>query len=205
MRRKSFKGKKPSQSVKKFVKTQINRTLRENQETKFFDIVSNATGVPGSGTVVQLNPIVQGINESQRIGSAIKPISLRGKFGVVGVDNVNAVRILIVQWNDDDAIFGPTLARIFQDPINSPWLGTLNENNMTGGMFTVKYDRLFTTSLNGQNAFSVNFHTKKLRKVDYLGSATTGYGNLYLIAVSDSAIAGHPTLAYQMRLSYTDS
>lgn len=224
------KGAQIPHTFRAVVRREVKDVLSGIQEVKNYTGGQPAVAIAATGTVLSMTPIPQGDGEGQRSGEQIVlkscHVNMKVMVGAQGViasaDEWDALRVLVFRWHEDDSVNPPTLAKLLKlgpactdytvaphnldykhqysmmmdkvfDVFNSPvWNGSalLWEN----GPFSV-------VSKNGMNLTSRMGN----RHVNYVGNATTGSGMIYVLAVSDSNFASHPTLSFQWVVEYTDS
>lgn len=190
---------------------------------KITDTFTNPTSITTAGTVINLTAsMTQGANwKNNYIGREVQPVGLDLRFNLVGAlsnafigsDLNNITKVLLFQWMDDAV---PTTATLLESgataagPV-SPILFS-NYNNIE-----VLYEETFPTFIQAydpaNNYGSSNGYTrriyikgKKMRTIEYNNSnGGTAKGQLYLLVISDSALAPSPTFDAYTRLTFLDS
>lgn len=182
---------------------------------KYLDNIQTAFAVPASGAIFGafFIPTV-GSAENQRIGDQIYQKKLEAQI-VLSLpqavpDVFNVVRLVLIKWHVDSASDVPTMAKIFQDTTTLPYLSRFNDSSIEANRFSVLFDKCYTMSSAGSNYVRTMkwlFYGKRLgkKKTVFNPGTTTGYDNVLLIAISDSAVASHPNIAFTVRAHYTDA
>lgn len=172
------------------------------------DIASFTSG----GSVVPMSfNIIEGDNVfSERQGNKITPTALKLKYSWQAsgaVDENNLVRLMIFQWKDDDNSNPPSVLNEFVDvstqgtqnfPNTQVWFAGHKNFHLVydSGVNAVNYQ-----TSNGCIAKNVNLYAKKLHNIEF-STGSRGWNNLYLVAMSDSAVSPHPQLRIQAQLEY---
>lgn len=150
--------------------------------------------------------MVQGITRDTRIGVAIHVKSIDLRANLLVADTTNVFRVALIQWHPDNTSDIPASTELLVDilnPTNSPFIFAENRR------FTVIRDKTYTLSVNGGNGVKhLHWHISKgfRRRLGFLVGAgvTTGINHFYLMFVSDSTVAAHPTVQYTSVVNYTD-
>ena len=203
--RKSRMGAKLSKKQARQVKTIVGRQI----ETKFSDYDLPAFIVTAGGSIVGPIAIIgPGDGESQREGDEIILKNIRIRFSLIGQDATNFMRVIVFRWLQDNALNIPVIADIFQQVATNPWSANLDYSNLhTEKRIQILYDGLHSLVLNGNNACkhkTINVFGKKLgkKKMGFNTATTTGMGQVYICAISDS-IASGPTFSVTARTTST--
>jgi hypothetical protein len=191
-------GKKLSKFDRKVLKS-----LQKQSEPNSFDVILAATAQDYSGNVYSLSDVSQGDGDSNRTGDQVTPTNLEFRAQVLAGDASNLFRIIIFRWNPSDSS-APTVTSILQGvaSTNAP-LSALNRDNYRGKLFDVLLDRLISVdTYNPSACLSEMIKLNAQKKLAYTAAGTTGMGKIYILAVSDSAAAAHPSLQFDTRLNY---
>lgn len=195
-------GKRRFRKGKKLVRI-IKHVVAKNQEHKFFD-TNIGTSVNANGFVSSLCEITQGGADYQRNGDTIMPSSLYLRFYIGLGDTTNTIRYLVIRWNAPGT---PTIADILEatyiGAIQAPYSQTYHDGRSD---FNILWQH---TYVNHQYR-PITVITKKIllknHSIQYSAGTTTGKkGKLYLVGISDSTLAPHPTQDGSVRLNFTDS
>lgn len=186
---------------------QVKRIINYGRELKAID-TNILQSIDASGTITKLNHPPQGINVSQRLGDAILLKRVRLRLNMIYGDNTNVLRCIVFRWTQDNSIAANV-------PIVTDVLQTLNATafyNFTherANQVHIVYDKTIALSANGvpDKVLVQNFFGKKLGKktIDMDAAVTTGTDQLYLLLISDSVAAPHPTVGGFLRMEYTDA
>jgi hypothetical protein len=214
--RKSGKNRKLTLSK---VNKKVN-SLMVAEEKKFMDVLHSG----GVSTTTSVHPLLDGLalgtTSQTRIGSVITGKSLSGRFEITAGDFTNQLRIFLLKsYVINDA--APTIGDILQyDDVNTFWelmTSPYKKNSNIkysvlknwriniGGRITNNGDAAATSASQKKYiTFNVNLRQTQLR-YETDDTASQNQYNYFLMAVSDSGAANHPTLNGISRLTYTDS
>lgn len=199
--RKPYTGRKLNLRQKKEVK----RLIGSDEELKAID-TSVLLGPDAAGSVIKLTSPPQGDGVSARDGDQIQIKRLRVRLNMIGGDSTNILRVIIFRWAMNDSVAAPTVLDVLQSagPLSMYQYTSLRQNE-----FHIVADRTFTFTLNGPNdkLFEAVFYGRRIGKknVHFNAGLTTGTDQFYLIAISDSVAAPHPSIGGTTRFEYTDS
>lgn len=200
-------------ATKQFVKNAIAKDI----ETKYRDLSTAAQPylvALGNTTIINLCDIPQSAGNSTditRIGDEItlKSIDMRCSMLVSAADVSNSVRMIIFQWLPNITMSGlPLGSRVISDTTVIPWLS--NYVNDYQNQFIVLYDKIHTLVYPASNAqknwrmrVPLRYAKKKLKYTG--GSSTDGSNLIFVLLVSDSAAATHPSVFMQSRVHFDDA
>lgn len=183
-----------------------NKVYNKKAEIKFHDADDVGSGIDSSGSVFDISLISQGDTDQTRDGDKIYVKSIIGRMTLTAGDATNFLRVIIVQWLAENS--GITITKVIQS-----LTGAINQSyaHDYASARKILYDKTFT--LGSANTASVpTVRTAKFmitrgfkRTINFLGGSTDGYNKLYMVCVSDSGGVPNPTLAYSVRVRYTDS
>lgn len=192
-------------ATKSFVRKQIHK----DDETKYFETSTVAQAIDFNGVTTDLTNIPQGQTDGTRIGDKIRLRGIRLQFILNIADTTQNVRIMIVQYKGNTQIAATSISQVLVPTT----LGTVNAPianrvwDMTN-QFSILYDKLYTLT----NVSTPIIHVRKKvgikyakREINFYQALTTGSNKIYLMMVSDSGAAPHPTIQYQMRVMYDDA
>jgi len=186
-------------AIRKVVKTEIQK----GADLKHQDIEVSGDAISNSGTFYNPTAIEPGDAFNQRDGLTIMPTSFEYSFAHILGDTTNFMRILIFRWLPNSSINPPTVAQLLADS-TFPYLSPLSAPQRN--QFNVLYDN--TISLHASHPQQAIRFSKKLaaKKVLYDSGAgvTTGAGKIYILVISDSGAATHPSITGYFRLNYHD-
>jgi len=179
-------------------------------ELKFNDVHQVLTPIPHTaGSIVNMSDIDQGLEQSQRVGNLIKPISWMGTITVQGNEMaapelVPKFRIGLCCWKESQIANGFSIANIVQDSLN-PHQQYKIENK---GQFKILWSRTGIISNQDDNPQFLKvfrFYVKPSLKV-INDDAVLKNNHLFIFAYSDiDGAANPPAYSFDSRLRYTDS
>jgi hypothetical protein len=178
-------------------------------QIKYFD-----TLVPGNMLLTinysALTIIPQGNAQSQRIGDVIYPIKLdcRYSLSTANSDVFNTIRLVLFTWKQNNASVAPGTASVLESPTT---MGPLSFYNYEGRLeYHILKDIM--RSMSGTSAaptiesnLVAAFTVPLSGKIVYNLGVTTGYNQIYLANISDSAVTPYPFLTMWFRLWYYDT
>jgi len=210
-------------ATKKYVKRLIHTNL-ENKHLNTHDII-NITSV---GSITDISAVARGDSDSQRSANRVKPMKLNINYSVTAGDEYNNVRVILFRWNQEyNGASGtePTIASIlnpntstvayssllkFQDPINysiiyDRWHFVAGDGFVSGSAVPAPY------TASTQQHHRLSFYGNKInRSIEYTDSETSGKlgkYKMYMLLISDSPSLTlvHPTIIYDILLTYEDA
>jgi len=186
------------QQVNKLIKA----ALRRDEELKFFSVSQPQTAQSYAASLTQLAPVPQGTTDSTRVGDqlVIRHMRLKGSCVLAAADVTNLMRILIFYWHPHTT---PVASDIMLD--NGAATSVFSEYSTDHRKeFTVMYDKLF--NLDAAHVQQIWEFNKKLNiKVQFVAASTTTAHNMpYIMCLSDSSAAAHPTFGFSYKLTYID-
>lgn len=184
----------------------ISKNFNKRAEKKHFLTYNTGYSVDYAGTIQSLSDITQGDTDVTRDGDSLYLRSIRVKGGVVVSDSTNAVRIIIFQWHadstDDTATVNDILSATAVGTVVGPFASYYHDKRR---LYTVMYDRVFNATTNeSQLLFDTGYLRPKVRKISFVNASTQAVHKLFILAISDSAAAGHPTVKYWNRVTFND-
>lgn len=205
------RSEKPDPRKKYVTKKQVKNLIARSQEPKYFDQNQTASSVSTAGNVYGALVIpTQGIGESQRVGDTLHIKELDIRLCLTAADSTQFLRVVIFQWQENNSVNPPTIAKVFEQVATNPWAASLKMDYIESGTLKVIHDKLYSQCLNSDSAVisrRIKLTGKKLhkKKLEFDVTAVTGWDNYYIAAISDSVAVTHPTLAYCARATYMDS
>lgn len=205
MRKKS----RSKKNTKVATKTYVKKILHKTNETKYYELGATPGNVDFNGSLVLLTGLSQGTTDSQRIGDKINLRAFKIHYQLLVGDAYNTFRIIIFQWKPNTQLVTPTVANILVGTtvgtVNAPLANYVWDYQ---NQFIVLYDKLHVLD-------ALNMSTKAYRKtvklkfakktIEYYAASTAASNHLYMLCISDSGAAAHPTIQYQTRVMYDDS
>lgn len=210
----TFKRKKRSYGAKHYNSKLNNRQKNEVKqlingviEMKSIDNGGNPTSsdIP---TISKWFAVPQGTGQAARIGNEIQASHMELRYSLASADTFNILRVIVFQWREDDATVGPVYTDILYRPSTSvSWHNALYNYDQRES-YKILYDKRHF--VDADNQAKDTFVSTKIKvphkKIIFNGSgATDGKNMIYVLFVSDSALAGHPGFMNQARLYYRDA
>lgn len=194
-----------SSYVRKVAQQEAKKVVRKEIEVKEHDEI-NATTV--STTINNTNPIqsiVRGTDANDFIGDKINPVGLYINMLAIAGDSYNTIRFLVIQ--DKDLVGTPALSTVFENS-TYPMTSALNTNYRH--QYNVLVDKTLALTTNGGGGalpLVRRFYIKgkRLRQVRFNSTGNCNAGQLWIIMVSDSSTATHPSVELYTRLQFTDA
>lgn len=183
-------------------KAYVNRKLIKGVEIKHKDHDSDTTAST-TPVFVSLTAFSAGTGDNQRVGSAVQPHSLEVTLQMSEADNTNVFRVIFFQWLGDDGDNPPTQADLLAttgDAISQRQYHRRKQYRLIS-------DQIYSSSNTGNSNQLVvrkRFKLKNYKQCRFDGSTTDGNNMIYMMYMSDSGAATHPTFNYRCRLFYTD-
>jgi len=207
-------SKKPrNTAVRRVARTEVKKQLNRQIESKMFDGAINDTSIDYSGSTSAWNllsdvtgagAITQGVGAAQYVGTTIRPTYVMIKGLITPADATNLVRVFVIQVITTGT---PTVSNLLQSVgnIRAP-LSSLDVHY--DKTYRVLADRLYSVDTTSvvQKYFKIKIGMRQMRPIHFQGaSGAYETGGLYVLAVSDSAIAAHPIMRMYWRIHYKDA
>jgi len=194
-------------------------------EFKVWDGFNTGTAISNTGSIFSCQgALLNGpLSEDNYIGNKILPQGLDFRFKVEGaadnlpamVDDANVTRIILFQWMDASA---PTVAGVLRTTVGLPVFASVLQTNQSN--FSCLADILIDTwkcavEITASNTTLVTSTSasgrryvkgKKVAGIEFntLTPFAWQKGGIYVLAISDSAAAPHPNLAWTLRGTFRD-
>jgi hypothetical protein len=213
-RRRPKRGKGATQSGKS-LKRIIDKEIDRQIQSKYIDaITSSPTAVTTSGVIGALFNVTQGDQEGQRIGDAVKVLTLTiGTLEAYAFnsDVVSHMRMIIFQWLPNIADVAPTIADILETPSTNSCFSLLNVEHSPE--YAILFDHLFTFVGTATVPTDRSDHVLKNKRVRrppksivYEATSSSGSsGSVCLMLISDSAASPNPAINYAFRVWFKDT
>jgi len=182
-------------------------------EPKYLDTLSIANSIGSGGTLFQLTTIPQGDGQSTRVGdfSKIRKLLFNFTLYIVNSDIITTVRLIFFRWVVSTAISSPSIANILEAPASSNVLSHFNFQLQDN--YHVLWEKQFQGSgITTSPTDNSNFGATGLQiplgsspEIEFALGAASGTNHLYLLAVSDSALAPFPLLNFSSRVYFEDT
>lgn len=191
----------------------IKQTTVKLAEKKYRLSTSNGgQTVDATGTVTCISNIPQGDSDEERIGDQIYLRSIEVMWDAVVYDTYNFLRLMIIQWFPQVTDTSGTSPISIANNILFDGTSDVENYNMpyyhdNRYQFRVLYDKTITVNTDMPATRRHHFHITKgfKRKIQYYGSSTTnGMNQIFVIKISDSTAASHPTINSAFKLNFSD-
>lgn len=199
----NIKKKQQTKMTNQKVRRIVNSTINRNVEWKFH-LYENSLSVPDTGLADDPSLVSQGATDTTRNGDKIQASSFKINYYIENGDSYNNFRVIVFQWYQSAS---PLPSDVL---LQGTGFGNLSQYNIDKApSYKIMYDRthLVSSNYSGQTNGSRAVH-KKLRvprkNIQYNAGSTGGIGKVYLLFISDSSAALHPTVHYSCKLIYKD-
>lgn len=185
-----------NKQIRKVAKSVIN----SQSELKYFDTAA-AAAPDHAGYLQCLSLIPAGSSDTSRDGDQAYMTSMNIRGSVMLADTTNYLRVILFVWKAESTpINDDILSATFKGSTNYV-LSPYHHDGRTN--FTVLSDR--TYSLHSDKT-QINFNiTKKLnKKILFNGGGTTAKNHIWMMTLSDSAAASHPSISVVSRVRFRD-
>lgn len=203
-------------------KRQVSTLIHRNQELKYLATVFGPTAITSTASIVSTNfDVPQGDTDQSRDGDQLMwcgHIDLTAQMvngqGATG-DTYNNIRFIIFQWHPNSSPTATLL--LISGPSGNPDIySQYNHDNRQ--QYKILFDKVWKTvgpNLSTSNGITDMTTTGVLKykislaratkKAQYIGGGAQGTNRLYILYVSDSVLATHPTLAFASKVVFRDS
>lgn len=183
-------AKKAVSVVKKIVKRELHKQIEDKNADLYFVRTEEELNPSGTVNTIFVNPIVQGTDDGQRVGSRILPKSISLRMNISKDPDqqsglYNNFRVILFRWHPDSTNYTPT----FGDILNTAE-STAVYNPDTRDQFTVIMDKWYSGEdlSNGNQSHNMVLN-KKLNLKQYMNFQTNNNGactnQLYCLIQSD--------------------
>lgn len=206
-KRKKQKKKKPQVS-----RAGARQSIIKSIELKYFDINSIANSIGAGATLFPIDAIPQGVGQSSRVSDFVstRKVILNYSLYCVNSDIVTTIRIILFRWLPSTSLAFPLVADILESPVS---INTLSHYNyQRQAEYDILWERQFraagiptaptTTSNYGQTGLELP--VGRFPDQEFSLGATTGTGQLFFLAISDSALTPFPIWNFSVRTYYED-
>lgn len=195
---------------KKQIKAMQKKSTSSTSELNYYEVSAGAQASSYTWQLVKLSAISQGSLDSNRKGDEIylKDIEFkwRPEYGSSGTQQSCALRMVLVQYYNDDGLAPPNGNNFFnQNTTNISYLCYYQHDYRR--QYKILYDETAILCLNGQDSTMRTVVVKPGRhKVRYDAATNTGDGQIYACYISDYNTAGvAPVVDISARLNFYDS
>lgn len=165
------------------------------------------TSFAGASSIICLSAIAQGVNNGQRVGLEVEPISVQLRLALfINALNTGGDIVRVFMFKDiqnPPGTWDTTVANLFStDAVTS------HRNPTEPKRFKMLYDKCFSLSSGlGPNPKMVIVTRKVKGQIRYVGTgniaASAGEGQVYLGLMSQSGAANSSTFTYSAKFNYT--
>jgi len=184
---------------------------RRRRAVKFFDSNVTAYSPSSSGIVQSLFAPAQGVSVTNRLGDVcfLRGMVINYTINAANADVVSSCRIILFQWKPNANLLAPTVSSILQLATDNIY--AMYDWNFSD-QYVILYDKLHSfsgtstapTASSNQNWAGEISLSRASKKVNFAVSAVTGSNEIYLLAISDSAVIPFPTLTFKSRVMFED-
>jgi len=172
-------------------------------ETKVLDVNPSGT-VSSAPTISYIGIMAQGDGDGTRDGDDVEFLGMHVRWWFVAADTTNIFRFIVFRDVSSNGVT-PIEAEILETPSNV--LSAINSFN--AHRFVVLYDHVCGVVL-GQDAIKVGeFRVKRKFLMNYIGTTaaagSAGVNSVYVLLMSDSGAASHPSYSFMSRMYYRDA
>jgi len=206
-----IKSKKVSAPVKSYVKRAV---LNQNETCNITTQATIAVGAAATnytGSIVNLQPVAQGLNVNDRVENVITPVKLSLKLDwdqLVAVTRT-AVRTIVFRSKQQPNNTVPTTASVLAS-VGSGFatVSGYTTASVSNKLYDILYDKtiVMDTVGDGQRKHQRISLIKKIngRKIHYNGAGIADYGKgcLFMLIISDQPTATSPSLNHSLQLYY---
>lgn len=178
------------------------RMEKKVTEEKYWDVLFNSVGIDYGGSSFSLCDVPQGDGDSTRDGDKLCPVGLKIKLLLTLADTTNTIRLILVRWIPSTSSL--SYGGVIQNGTGTSYSVAGQYQHDTRKQFKVLWSRSYALSSNRPQVIVNKYVRLQKRQISYVSASTTGTNKLFLLAISDSAAAAHPTIGGYTRLDYTD-
>jgi len=198
-------GRKAKRAKPLATQSYVRRLIARNEEMKYAIINTsyNATTTPG---LYCLTNTSQGDTGGSHIGdeSVMKNLDLNMIVSVA--DATNSVRVILFRWKPNIGYVAPGAGSILKDATSPANLTSLYMEDGED-QYQVMYDEVFLLAAAGGNPEQI---FRKVRRTfnlrcDFLTSTSNSSNMIYLMLISDSGTATHPSVQFMSKIGFTDA
>jgi len=178
---------------------------RRRVEVKHFDVDTPAAPIATGGTITKLTTIAQGVAGNQRVGDEAQftGVSFKGYVRGLAAGGDSVVRVMLFQWNVDDASLPPTVVTVLQAAGSSRpynW-----QSIQDGNIRVLYYHTLDCCPTSGQAVQHFEYIQAVTGQLAYNTGLATGSGQLYVLTICDNNIGAANLIQWDTRVIYEDS
>lgn len=194
------------QNEMKNLKKKVNRIAR-GIELKYRPFQSAGAAVNSGFNITLLNGVTQGDDSADREGNDIYMKKLVMNLSFIVGDTTNTIRCCIIYDRQTNGVT-PVSTDTFQSFVTVNATAPLNDVRADDRRrFSFLYDRIIDLSTAGPACKTLRIRKRLNHHTNYSGAGSTDAviykGGLYLVLISDSTAASHPSVSYAGTLYYT--
>lgn len=222
-RKRRSSGKLKGRRLNKRQRLEVQTIMARRSELKYILTNSSSTAISSTATVTQIGVVAQGATDQDRTGDRLMWCgNIEFKCNAINgigatADEYNNIRCIIFQWHPNTT---PTAATVLLNGVTGAPDVSSHYSHDLRQQFTILFDQNFRlTGLNGAPAAGMAMSTwlqagvmtytisirRAQKQAQYAGGTTGGTNQFYILLVSDSQLATHPTFYYSAKLFYRDS
>jgi len=187
-----------------------HQIAKGGRSIKYSDVNVTASSMTTAGTVTPITVIGQGVTVTQRVGDTafLERLYINFDINAANSDVFTTARVMIFQWLVNTDLHVPVIADILQGGLLTLSMMNYQHSNQ----FHVLFDRLFTLTglataptVGSLIAYSGEVSLAPAKKaLEFTPAATTGSNQLFIMYLSDSALAPFPALNYTIRVMFDE-
>lgn len=190
-------GKRQARAVATIAKKQIRKTSEWKHHTS-----TVSASVDSAGSVFDLSTVAQGDTDTSRDGDTIFASSVIIRGFITTQDTFNRFRVIFVQWKAPVITIADVLIVTAGHEVDSMY------NTDKAQQYKIMFDRTYTLNPNYSGGVRTHQLINKLRfssrRMQFSAGTLTGNNKLYMICISDSSVAAHPTIDLVTKLNFRD-
>lgn len=205
-RRRPYRGRAKAtfRIAQRAARTEITRKERRERELKVYDTEIAQVPIPLTGAIFPITqPIAQGDLRNQRNAAQIYVQNLFFRYQLTVADTSNIVRVVVFRWMDATVPLATSIFEVLPTSGTIHPLSALHYNNRK--FINVLFDQMMTVDSDDPIKIEKAFLAKKYSCWWNTNSTVGQKGQVYIVAVSDSAAVSHPVLHSLIRVKYYDS
>lgn len=203
-----------AEATKEYVHKAINSSEEQKNVSTAANIAAGAAASNFTGSIINLQPIIQGVNINERVGNVIRVnrIKIRAWYSAAVANCPTIVRYIVFRSKQQPSTTPPTTASVLATvgtfAATTSMYGTGAESNRAYDILVDKSHVLQVPNGGSQiHLFNINLRKKvSERLVHFTGAAATDYGKgaLFLLVISNQDTATSPSFQYGLQTWYKD-
>lgn len=196
-----------SRGLTKKQKAGVKRIMGAVMEKKHHTSTFSTSSVSSTATLTNISAVTQGDSDTSRDGDQIYLKNIDFRAYLTRADTSNLVRLIVFQWRPSTQLATPTAATILENYAGDGTLDLVRHWNYDNKRnFKVLYDRLITLNEDIANR-TVKFNLNKslIKKIQFDNGGTNHNNAVYVMYLSDSSAATHPSIDARIETTYLDA